>query len=46
MKKIFTIAMLSLFTLPMLVAQNNVTVDAGASWLSAPQYCGPWGPLC
>ena len=34
MKKIFTIAMLSLFTLPMLVAQNNVTVDAGASWLS------------
>lgn len=34
MKKIFTIAMLSLLTLPMLVAQNNVTIDASAEWKS------------
>lgn len=33
MKKIFTIAMLSLLTLPFLSAQNTVTVDAGANWI-------------
>ena len=34
MKKIFTIAFLSLFTLPLLVAQNDVTFSAGDNWIS------------
>ena len=34
MKKIFTIAFLALFTLPLLVAQNDVTFSAGDNWIS------------
>ncbi len=33
MKKFFTTTVLSLLTLPLLVGQNTVTIDAGASWI-------------